>query len=276
MRQGMSGKPSSGLTSSSLPMDLQDLSSSQTWHCEIEANPNLADWQNSLPSINDNRQKEECNTGEGWCKQAESSEKAVGTGLISSQGASVLQAKTTELAAVHDGCYRKCGAHISVHRPGATVVALKLWEFWQRKHKPQISRSRLLERIHWLFLQVIFAAAAQMHWKPSRTKIAMNKNSDIFWSHNFQMSRVWFGRRRGTSTSLTFLSSSPQSFLPFPSYLFEKVAFLPFQCHSCRFSLLHVSRGSRNYRNSGILAVPWYPSHSCRVHIFLPLPWGKQ
>lgn len=136
---------------------------------------------------------------------------------------------------------------------------------------------RLLERIRRFFLQVPFAAAAQMHWKPSRTKIVMNKlfcSPDVFWSLNFQRARVW--GRWGTSTFLTFLSSSPQSFLPFPSYLFKEVAFLPFQCHSCLLSLLHVSSGSRNYRSSGILAVPWYPSHGCKVQIFLALLWGKK
>lgn len=126
------------------------------------------------------------------------------------------------------------------------------------------------------FLQVTFAAAVQMHWKPSRTKIGMNKlfcSANVFWSHNFQMARVW-GSRWGTFTSLTFLSSSPQSFLPFPSYLFKKVPFLPFQCHSCQLSLLHVSGGSRNYRSCGILAVPLQPPHGCRVHIFFLFP-GK-
>lgn len=108
MRQGMSGIPFLDLPlhASNLSMDLQELSCRKTWHCKMEANPNLADCQNSLPSKANKRLKEERNTRGGWYKQAESSEKVVST-LLTSSGNN-WWAKPTELAAAHDGCNRKC------------------------------------------------------------------------------------------------------------------------------------------------------------------------
>lgn len=85
-RQGMSGIPSLNLPLhvSNLSTDLQELASRKTWHCKMEANPNLAGCQNSLPSTTNKRLKEEHNTSGGWYKQAENSEKVASTFLINS------------------------------------------------------------------------------------------------------------------------------------------------------------------------------------------------
>lgn len=86
MKQRMSGIPFLDLPlhAGNLSTDLQELSSKKVWYSKMEANPNLADCQGSLPSTTNKRLKEELNTRGGWFQQAENSEKVVSTFLISS------------------------------------------------------------------------------------------------------------------------------------------------------------------------------------------------